>query len=1030
MPTTRDLLARMRGLEDLLEVVGALGYAPRGEDLNRDAWSRLGLGAPQLGVRRAAVLARHGTLTVYGLVAASPARDVIRETAGRLARATAGTQALLLALDAAMTTLICAMAPAERSAGAGRQFRIPLHAPSAVALEILTGLGPRPGDGAMRLACRIADTLAEEGLSARFFRDFRRLHQHAAEALGGMRGATRDDRRDLALIVLTRVLFLYFIQAKGWLDGRSDFLPSALDTALGRGHPFHRTVYEPLCFGALNTPGTRRRADARALGDLPFLNGGLFERSALERRFPDADLPDGVWRDLFDGLFERYHFTVREDGDGDAVDPEMLGRVFEGLMAAPERRASGTFFTPRPLVRDVVHHAIEAAVREKGTGGLSSLRVLDPAVGSGAFLLEALHQLEVACGPPTPGQSVAARRRAIVRDNLFGVDVDPMAVRLAELRLWLAIVVDERAAASDVAPLPNLDWNVRQGDSLVSPLDADGPSGRPRRRAWSAVAEQKARYFTATGGEKAAIARTLRADERRIALAVLDAELTGLADRLADAAAASGRDLFGTRHARSRGLARRTAVWRQRRRELTAVRRRLTDEDAVPFFAWDVHFGDAVAGGGFDVVVGNPPWVRGEALPLSRRVALARRYSTWRAGTGRSGFAHLPDLSVAFVERGLELLRPGGVMAFVLPAKLLRSGYASGLRALLRRDATILHVEDRSHADGDGFAATVFPMTLVCRRGPSRADEPVRVRILGARGRALEGLAAQHDLAVDQTVPGAPWPALPGDLVRALRRGLAAGPCLRERFRPTLGVKTGANEVFLRPRDQADTLPASCRAAALMGRDVAPFRAEPSAVLLAAIDERGRPLPDVPADVRAYLTEHAGAVRRRVDARDPRLPPWAIFRTDLLRSEWVVLWRDIAPRLEATVLHRNGARTPIPLNTCYGIAVPDGDTAAWLAALLNSRVVGVMAAAIAERASGGVFRFSAATVGALPLPPEPHDAAVRDLHRIARTALDGGPYDPDHLDDLAARALRLDTDTTERLRFLDDALRRDTGRDR
>jgi hypothetical protein len=98
----------------------------------------------------------------------------------------------------------------------------------------------------------------------------------AAERLTGAPRASLADRRDLALVILTRVLFLYFVQGRGWLAGRSDYLPSLLDTALGRGHPFHRSVFEPLCYGALNAPPGRRTRAALALGDLPFLNGGLF----------------------------------------------------------------------------------------------------------------------------------------------------------------------------------------------------------------------------------------------------------------------------------------------------------------------------------------------------------------------------------------------------------------------------------------------------------------------------------------------------------------------------------------------------------------------------------------------------------------------------------------------------------------------------------------------------------------------------------------------------------------------------------
>jgi hypothetical protein len=1030
MPVTRQLLTRLKSLDDLIELAAELGYAPHAEELNVAAQRRLGLDSTALGTRRAAIVGRAGAVSVYGIVAGDTGPGAVAAGTARLARATAGSQHLLLALDTEASTLVCAAAPAGDGDRQVRQLRVPLRDPSPVVVEIVQGLGVRPNEGPLAHAARLADTLAEEGLTRRFFREFRRLHTRSADRLAGAPRASPAERRDLALVVLTRMLFLYFVQAKGWLAGRRDFLPSLLDTALGRGQPFHRHVFEPLCFGALSVPPRQRAAAARALGELPFLNGGLFERHPLERRFPDAVLPNDTWRELFDELFERFHFTVRERETADAVDPEMLGRVFEGLRGAERRRESGTYFTPRPLVREIVSRALEAVRPGAHPRGQGPLRILDPAVGSGAFLLEALQQLEQSGGPLHPGESTAARRRAIVRDHLFGVDADPMAVRLAELRLWLAMVVDDAAAPADVAPLPNLDWNLRQGDSLLSPLDSGGWAAAGPRAGLRAVAERKARYYAATGTEKALLARSIRAEERQWALEAADGAIRVLTGRIADAAAAYGRDLFGEKAECGPAVRHRVTAWRRQRREIVLLRRRITREEALPFFSYDIQFGEASAAGGFDVVVGNPPWVRGEALPSTLRAALARRYGAWRGPTNRSGFAHAPDLSVAFVERSLELVRPGGVIALLLPSKLLRAGYGARLRALLRREATVLFLGDRGHARDTGFAATVFPMVLVARREPPPPDAPVEVAILGAAGRTIRGAARQRDLSPEESGPGATWLALPGDLVQAVRTALRAGPPLRARFRPCLGVKTGANDVFVRALSDADELPAPLRAPALLGRDVAPFRLRPSSILLAAVDERGRPLGEVPSEVIGYLAAHLDRLRRRTDARGPAARPWALFRTDLLRAEWSVVWRDIALRLEAATLHRNGGADPVPLNTCYGAPVPDERAASWLTAYLNSRLVRSLAAALADRATGGAFRFSGATVGALPVPPDPDCRAVRALEAIGRDAARGDPYDPDDLDAAVALALGLDEDTTARIAFLGDALCRDAGRDR
>jgi hypothetical protein len=147
----------------------------------------------------------------------------------------------------------------------------------------------------------------------------------------------------------------------------------------------------------------------------------------------------------------------------------------------------------------------------------------------------------------------------------------------------------------------------------------------------------------------------------------------------------------------------------------------------------------------------------------------------------------------------------------------------------------------------------------------------------------------------------------------------------------------------------------------------------------------------------------------------------------MLRSPYLVIWRDIAPRLEAAVLRRDAPDAPIPVNSCYGVAVTDAYTANWLAAWLNSAPIRNVAAALAERASGGAFRFSAGLVGALPIPA---CRATPDVHRlaaIAEAAGRGEEWDPDDLDTRAALALGIAPETRQLLAYLGDALRRDTG---
>jgi len=200
-------------------------------------------------------------------------------------------------------------------------------------------------------------------------------------------------------------------------------------------------------------------------------------------------------------------------------------------------------------------------------------------------------------------------------------------------------------------------------------------------------------------------------------------------------AAAKDRDLFGRRRGLTgdeRALLRRL---RASRRELRAAATRLERDGGAPFFAFESHFGDVLAWGGFDLVAGNPPWVRGERVPMRVREALATRYATWRPARGR-GFAHLPDLAVAFVERALELAAPGGSAALLVPAKLASSGYAEPLRRRLAEGARIERVVP-SPAVAGAFAAAVYPMVLVITRAEPTGRGAARGRARCRRARRL-----------------------------------------------------------------------------------------------------------------------------------------------------------------------------------------------------------------------------------------------------------------------------------------------------
>ncbi|HJQ53197.1 MAG TPA: N-6 DNA methylase [Gemmatimonadaceae bacterium] len=902
--------------------------------------------------------------------------------------------------------------------------------------ETLSALTTAGGENDLLRHSRWLDVLGREAITRRFFTALERVVEELAASLSGR--VSGAERRELALIYISRLLFLSFLETRGWLDGDFGFLANGYSRCVSSGGRYQRRVLEPLFFGTLNTRFRVRSRRAREFGRIPFLNGGLFARSYLERIRRGCEFADDAFGSAFGNLLSRYRFTGREDSadwSEASIDPEILGKTFEALMAARQRKTSGAFYTPQQLVEDLASQALASVPEgDRKLESLRGLKVLDPACGSGAFLVHMLERIASLRRGAGEAGSLAEVRRRVLTTSIFGVDLNPMAVWLCELRLWLSIVIEsDEKDPMQIAPLPNLDRHIRVGDSLAGGA-FDDPSPLPATRA---VVGLRARYSRAVGPRKRNLARRLDRLERGAALDMLAARVRRLtAERKELLLVIRSRDLFGERHPPDADVGRRLTDIRS---QITESRRRanaLRAGTALPF-SFAAHFSDVAAARGFDIVVGNPPWVRVHNIDGSSREQLRCDFAVYRnaawetgaqvAGAGR-GFAAQIDMSALFVERSWQLLRPDGTMALILPSKLWQSLAGAGLRKLLLDTTEILSLVDLSDADSQ-FDAAVYPSLLVARRDVTSSERRRKTISVGVRSRSgsSQWPALAESLAFDSTT-GSPWLLLPPRAREAFDAVVNAGVRLHEtRFgRPLLGVKTGHNRAYMVRLDSVDgslahvtgdgrtgIIERELLRPLIRGETLHKWRSSATREhIVWTHDSRGQPRRELPPHARRWLAHSHDVLGARSDLHG-RFPWWTIFRTESARADRPrVVWADFGLTPRALVVER-GTQL-IALNTCYVVHCDDIDDAFALASILNSQLAAAWLNAVAEPARGGYRRYLGWTVSLLPIPRE--WARARDLLApLGRRATEGDVAPDDELLRAVLEAYRLDVDDIEAL---------------
>ncbi|MDE6795914.1 MAG: Eco57I restriction-modification methylase domain-containing protein, partial [Muribaculaceae bacterium] len=532
----------------------------------------------------------------------------------------------------------------------------------------------------------IRKAFSVDALSDDFFDEYRELYADFVEYITGKRYVKEgnkwvervidkpnyqyestfggDDKlvRDYIKKMFGRIVFLYFLQRKGWLDGNRQYMHDLFYNSDKKDN-FLDGVLELLFFEVLNTDKPYRTNAARSLPgseNIPYLNGGLFARDEIDERtciFKEDD-----FERLFDFL-DSYNFTIDENDTDDAeigIDPEMLGRIFENLLE--DNKDKGAFYTPKEIVdymcresliayllnglpersHELIRNFVETFdasqldekqrlfIRKK----LQAVKICDPAIGSGAFpmgLVNILSKLYVSMKADT---DTAKMKRHIMEQNIYGVDIEKGAVDIARLRFWLAMIVEEK----EPIPLPNLHFKIMQGNSLLENYNGIDLSDLTKINGQSSL-------FDSENSEREALMSSLKLYYKTSDHTKRDQLFNDI---------------------------------------IHNVRRQLLDKGIVlpsgedpsantDFFLWHTWFADVFADGGFDIVIANPPYIDSETMTQlgmeKQREYISHNY---RYISGNW------DIYMAFLEKGLELSK--GIMCYITPDKWLSKPFGKKFR--------------------------------------------------------------------------------------------------------------------------------------------------------------------------------------------------------------------------------------------------------------------------------------------------------------------------------------------------------------
>ncbi|MDI9859327.1 Eco57I restriction-modification methylase domain-containing protein [Flectobacillus roseus] len=579
----------------------------------------------------------------------------------------------------------------------------------------------------------IRNAFSVEALNEEFYKI---IAQHFYELVGATAGKGKNIRiyerklqlpstsdaktyQEFAVRLIGRTIFCWFLKVKKSQEGLA-LLPECLlgSEAVSKFSNYYHTVLERLFFQTLNTPMEKRVNDLpEGANMIPFLNGGLFDYqeddfyipnkiTGLSENLNTLIIPDSWFLNFFQEL-DKYNFTIDENSTVDievSVDPEMLGRIFENLLAEIDpdsgetaRKATGSFYTPREIVdymatESLVHYLhnktnlekevlsilfkIDSRIPEDSIlitqkvailEALDTLKILDPACGSGAFPMGVLQKIVMALQKIDPNSvwwknkqiekndnpvlrsiireklnaaSVEyARKIGIIQNSLYGVDIQPIAAEISKLRCFLTLIVDENIDENKpnrgVEPLPNLEFKFVTADSLRKlPVETNFGGLFNANDDLDQLKRIRQDYLQSFGEEKA----------------ILKTKFKQIQDRVAQQQFSLGKNI----DTNSRAYL--ISTWKP------------FSHEKSEWFDAEWMFGVS----GFDIVIGNPPYVQlqtdgGRLAKMYEKV----RYSTFE----RTG-----DIYTLFYEQGYNVLSNNGLLCFITSNKWMRAGYGESLR--------------------------------------------------------------------------------------------------------------------------------------------------------------------------------------------------------------------------------------------------------------------------------------------------------------------------------------------------------------